>query len=146
MSGSQQQSLYAQYAAITVPNGYFAPNATDPNITATQNQYGTWTVSVSPNEFSDLKAFFQQNAPGMMSSGSNFYPAEAVMVAYAAATGDRGYDTAYVNSMKSMIGATTGVDMTNQVLFGDHGYMVRRPMVFFFTESNLNQFFTSLGF
>ncbi len=146
LNASQQQSLLAQNAAISTSGGYFSPNAIDPNVTATQNGDGTWTVSVVASEFSSLKSFFQQNAPGTVSSGQNFYPAEAVMIAYCAATGDLGYDSGYISGMKQMIGAAIGMDLTAQQLFGNNGYMARRPLSTFLTEGNTSQFFTSLGF
>ena len=36
--------------------------------------------------------------------------------------------------------------MSSNLLYGDNGYMIRRPMHTFLTESNISQFFTDLGF
>lgn len=146
MSASQQQALLIQNLSISVPNGTFALNATDPNVSATQNGNGMWTVSVNAAEFSGRKSFFKQYAPGMVSSPSNFYPGEALMVTYSLATGDMGYDNTFISSATQLVGNATGVNMSNQLLYGDNGYMIRRPLHTLLTEANISQFFSSLGF
>ncbi len=147
MSASQQQSLFNQYASIAVPNiGQFGLNTADPNVSAIQNGNGTWTISVAPAEFGGRKSFFQQYAPDMVSSSSNFYPGEAVMVMYSLATGDMGYDDSFISSATQLVGNATGVSMSGQLLYGDNGYMIRRPLHTFLTESNISQFFSNLGF
>jgi hypothetical protein len=145
MSVSQQQSMFDQYAYVMTAQGKFGTDWADPNVSAAQNSNGTWSVSVSPNEFSSLKSFFQQYAPGMMSPGSNFYPGEAMIVFYAAATCDRGYGGTFVTGMASLYDETTGL-ASGSYPFGDSGYVCRRPLQDFLTEPNLSQVFSDLGF
>ncbi len=147
MSASQQQSLFNRYASIAVPNiGQFGLNTADQNVSVVQNGNGTWTATVSSAEFSGRKGFFQQYAPDMVSSSSNFYPGEAVMVMYSLATGDMGYDNSFITSATQLVGNATGVSMSGQLLYGDNGYMIRRPLHTFLTEANISQFFSNLGF
>lgn len=146
MSASQQQSLFDQEVAISVPNGEFLVNTPDQNVSATQNSNGTWTVNVSANEFSARKSFYQTYAPSMVSSSSNFYPGEAIMVTYSLASGDFGYNNSFISSATQLVGNATGVSMSSNLLYGDNGYMIRRPMHAFLTESNISQFFSDLGF
>lgn len=82
----------------------------------------------------------------MVSSSSNFYPGEAVMVMYSLATGDMGYDNSFITSATQLVGNATGVSMSGQLLYGDNGYMIRRPLHTFLTEANISQFFSNLGF
>lgn len=154
MSASQQETLFNQYAFVSTPNGGDSTVASvgvsytnwpDPNVSATQNSNGTWTVTVSANEFSSLKSFFQQHAPAMMSSGSNFYPGEAVIVFYSAATADLGYGGSFASSMSQIYGAMTGL-YPGSYPFGESGYVSKRPLGTFLTQTNLNQLFSSLGF
>jgi len=146
MSASQQQALFNQYIAIAVPNGQLYVNSPDPNVSATQNSDGTWTVSVSAAEFSGRKGFFQQYAPDMVSSSSNFYPGEAIMVMYSLAAGDMGYGDSFITSATQLVGNATGVSMSGQLLYGNSGYMIRRPLGTFLTTTNIDQFFSDLGF
>ena len=154
MSASQQESTFEQYEYLTTPiaidppyvtQGTFAANWADPIVTATQNGSGTWTVSVSADEFSSLKSFFQQEAPGMMSAGSNFNPGEAMIVLYSAATCDRGYGNGFTSDMAGLYATSTGLT-PGTLPFGSSGYVCRRPVGTFLTESDLSQLFSDLGF
>lgn len=144
MTASEQQNLFNEYSYVTTADGPFATDWASPNVAASQNSNGTWTVSVSPNEFSSLKSFFQEYAPGMMSSGSSFYPGEAMIVVYSAATCDRGYGDSFVSGMANLYAATTGL-APGSYPFGDSGYVCRRPLQDFLTQSNINQLFSDLG-
>lgn len=146
MTASQQQALFNQDVAVSVPNGTFLVNTPDANVSATKNSNGTWTVSVNANEFSAQKSFYQTYSPSMVSSSSNFYPGEAIMVTYSLATGDMGYNNSFITSATQLVGNATGVNMSGNFLYGDNGYMIRRPMHTFLTETNISQFFTDLGF
>lgn len=144
MTASQQQALYNANISISVPNGQYGMNAPDPNVSATENGSGIWTISISPNEFTQAKTFFQTYAPSMVSSGPNFYPGEAMMVTYSLASGDLGYDNYYINNEIQMAEQATGLYV--QQLYGANGYLLRRPLGTFLTESNISQFFSDLGF
>lgn len=146
MSASQQQTVFNQYFSIATPNGQLILNAEDPNISATQNSGGAVSISASSAEYSGRKSFFQTYAPAMVSSSSNFYPGEAVMVTYTLATGDLGYDNSYITTETQQIANLTGASMSGKLLFGDNGYMIRRPIHTFLSESNISQFFSNLGF
>jgi hypothetical protein len=146
MSASQQAALFTQNIAVSVPNGKIYVNNPDPNVTATESSSGTWTVTVSATEFSNRKTFFQTYAPGMVSTYANFYPGEAVMVTYSLATGDLGYDSSFIESAVQGVANATGVSMSSNLLYGTNGYLVRRPLSTFLTSTNINQFFTDLGF
>lgn len=154
MNASQQDSLFSQYAFVSTPNGgdptvasagVSYTNWPDPDVSVTQNSNGTWTVTVSPDEFSSLKSFFQQYAPGMMSSGSDFYPGEAMIVFYSAATADRGYGGSFTSDMSQIYAAMTGLS-PGSYPFGGSGYISRRPLSTFLTQTNISQLFSSLGF
>lgn len=144
--GQQQQTIFEENVTIAVPNSQFGLNTPDSNVSATENANGTWTVSVSAAEFTQRKSFYQTYAPSMVSSYSNFYPGEAVMVTYSLATGDMGYDNAFISGAKELVGNATGVSMNSQFLYGDSGYLLRRPLHTFLTETNISQFFSDLGF
>lgn len=143
MSASQQQALFNANASVSTPNGKIYVNQPDPNISATQNN-GLWTVTVSANEFSQRKSFFQTYATGMVSTYSNFYPGEAILVTYSLASGDFGYDNNYISSATQLVENATGEYV--QLLYGANGYLVRRPLPTFLTTTNTDQFFTDLGF
>ncbi len=148
MTASQQISLFKQNDALTTPKGTMGLQAEIPinYISANQNADGTWTVTVSPDIFSVRKSFFQSYAPGMVTSSPNFYPAEAMLVTYSLAAGDRGFGDSYVSRAKTLISDLSGLDMTNAKLFGPSGYLNRRPLDVFFTDATLAQFFSDLGF
>jgi hypothetical protein len=152
MTASQQLSLLRQNMGVPTPKGLWSLVPDNPNyggasyVSATQNPGGTWTVTISPDLFSRRKAFFQKYAPGMVSSPSNLYPAEAMLVTYSLVTDDKGYNDSTISSLKAWIGDATGVDMTNQQLYGPSGYFARRPLGLFFTDATLGQFFADLGF
>lgn len=144
MSASQQEALANENTAVSVPNGLYGMNAPDPNVSVTQNSNGTWTVTVGASDFSQRKSFFQTYAAGMVTSSSNFYPGEAVMVTYSLATGDLGYDDSYISAAKQFVENQTGSYV--QLLYGDNGYLIRRPLTTFLTEASISQLFSDLGF
>lgn len=146
MSESQQQSTFNQYFSTSTPNGQLILNIEDPNISATQNSNGTVSITAGSAEYTGRKSFFQTYAPTMVSASSNFYPGEAIMVTYSLATGDLGYDNAYISAESQAIANLTGASMSGKLLFGDNGYLVRRPMHTFLSEANISQFFSDLGF
>lgn len=147
MTAQQQLALYSQMMFEETPKGrIYSPNSGTYDVTAVTNANGTYTVTVSPAAFSKRKGFFQQKAPGMVSSYSSFYPAEASIVFYSLASGDQGYGNDYLNKIKKKIGDVTGLDMTNRSLFGDNGYLARRPLSVFCDQAGMDQFFTDLGF
>jgi len=82
----------------------------------------------------------------MVSASANFYPAEAMIVAYSVATWDMGYDNAFIVKMKKAISDYTGLDLSNRYLFGESGCLVRRPINTFLTKQALGQFYSDLGF
>lgn len=147
MSASQQQALFNADTSISTPTGTYAfsqPGAQ--YVSAAQNDSGGVTVTINAQAFSDQKSFFQTNSPGMVSSGPNFYPSEAVLVAYSLVSGDTGYGSTFVTPTYQTLSELTGLSLSGQLLFGDSGYFCRRPMSTFLTESNMNQFFSDLGF
>ena len=93
-----------------------------------------------------MKANMNSMAPGMFTTSANFYPGEAMLVAYSVATWDMGYGDGYTTKMKQRLSDLTGLDMTNQSLFGQNGYLIRRPIRTFLTDAAISQFFTDLGF
>src|SRR5262249_52102121 len=144
---TQQQALYTQMMFESTPKGgVYSPNSGTHDVTATANADGTYTVTVSPAAFSKRKGFFQQKAPGMVSPYSNFYPGDASIVFYSLASGDQGLSNDFLNKMKKKIGDVTGLDMTNRSLFGDNGYLARRPLSVFCDEAGMDQLFADLGF
>jgi hypothetical protein len=153
MTASQQMSLILQNDYVGTPKGRLGVIADvgleQPYVSVTQNPDGAFAVTVEPGLFSNDsigKAFFQSYAPGMVSSGTNLYPAEVMLVTYAVASGDRGFDDARTSRTKTIIGDVSGLDMTNNVLYGDSGYLDRRPLSTFLTDQTLAQYFTDLGF
>ncbi len=144
MSASQQQALLNESTAISVPDGIYGMNAPDPNVSVSENSNGAWTVAVGANDFSQRKAFFQTYAPGMVTSSSNFYPDEAIIVTYSLAAGDLGYDNSYISGVTQFVENQTGSYV--QLLYGTDGYLIRRPLSTFLTEANIGQFFSDLGF
>jgi hypothetical protein len=146
MSASQQQGMFDEYTSVSTPlAGTFVPNWADPYVSVTQNTNGAFSVSVSANQFSSLKSFFQQYAPGMMSSGPDFYPGEAMIVVYTAATCDRGYGSNFTSEMGNLYSEATGL-AHGSYAFGDTGYVCKRPLNDFLSESNVSQLFSDLGF
>lgn len=114
--------------------------------TAVQGGDGKWTITISANPFDRRKALFQQNAPSMVSSSANFYPAEAVVVFYSVVANDHGYGGAFPPETRQSLSNLTGMDMTSEYLYGSTGYLVRRPLDTFLVEQAMSQFFTELGF
>jgi hypothetical protein len=146
MDAPTQRALAQSNFSVRTPKGTLGLNPGNPYVTATRNANGTYSVTVSAQAFSTRKADFQTLAPAMVTSNSNFYPAEAIMVAYSVASGDLGFGSDYVNAMRARLGALTGLNLTNQPLYGDGGFMIRRPLSTFLTDAALSQFFSSVGF
>lgn len=69
-----------------------------------------------------------------------------MMVMYSLAIGDMGYDNSFVNTEMQTVGNATGISMSSNLLYGDNGYLIRRPLQTFLSESNISQFFSDLGF
>jgi hypothetical protein len=82
----------------------------------------------------------------MLTASTNFYPGEAMIVTYSIASWDMGYGNDYTSKVKKRLSDLTGIDMTNQNLYGDQGYLIRRPLKAFVTDASLSQLFTELGF
>lgn len=82
----------------------------------------------------------------MVSSGTNFYPGEAVLIFYSLVAGDVGFGGVYPDLCRQSVQDMTAVDMTNNYLFGEQGYMYRRPLATFLTEQAMGNWFTALGF
>ncbi|MFQ5662832.1 MAG: hypothetical protein ACE5HL_03265 [Terriglobia bacterium] len=146
MTAAEQQAGFERMRAEATPKGRFGLNSKYPYVSAVQNPDGTWRVTVSPEAFSKRKTWLATYAPGMVSSSANFYPAEAIMVAYSVASGDQGYGTEFITIMKQSIADLTGLSMTNRYLFGENGYLTRRPLTTFLIEQSMSQFFSELGF
>jgi hypothetical protein len=146
MTAVQQQTLFSQMMTTSTPKGNIGLNPNYPFATGSKNADGTFTITVQAAAFSDMKTNLLSMAPGMFTSSANFYPGEAMMVAYSVATWDMGYGSAYVTKLKQRLGDLTDIDMTNQSLYGQNGYLIRRPVTTFLTDAAISQFFTNLGF
>lgn len=146
MTAQQQGDLFDQMMVEVTPKLAWGLNGYFPHATATQNVDGTWSVTISPTPFSNRKADYQIIAPGMVSSYTNFYPGEAMLVAYSVAAADMGFGADFVSKVKNGIGDMTGLDMANRSLFGEQGYLRRRPLNTFLTEAAMSQLFSELGF
>ena len=146
MTAAQQQSMIISNLSISTPSGRLGLNPGYPYVSEIQNPNGTFTFTVTADAFSVSKADFQQLAPTMISAGSNFYPAEAVLVGYSVASWDMGFGNDFIAAVQNRLGNLTGLNLTNQPLYGPQGYMIRRPLTTFLTDQAMSQFFTSLGF
>jgi hypothetical protein len=153
MTASQQLSVIQQNCCVDAPKGRLGVIAEasmeQPYVSVTQNADGTFSVTVAPGLFSNPsigKAFFQNYVPGMVSPYTNFYPADAMLVTYTVASGDRGFDDAWASRMKTVLSDISGLDVTNGSLFGDSGYPDRPPLSTFLTDQTLAQYFSDLGF
>jgi len=147
MSPDQQVALYNQMTLEYLLNGTtYSPNSGFDGVTVTQNADGTFAVTVSGTVFSNRKTLFQQKSPGMVSGGSSFYPAEAELVIYSVAAGDMGWSNDTLATIKSNIASATGLDMSTRSLFGNQGYLARRPLGQFGDETAMAQLFSDLGF
>ena len=145
MTRAQQESVFEQNASVLTSKGRFALNYPNDYVSATLVA-NSWTVSVDPQLFSVRKDFFKQKAPGMVTTSTNFYPGEAILVLYSVASGDMGFGGEFVTKSKKVVGDFTGLDMTSRYLHGDHGYLCRRPLAAFFTEQSVSTFFARLSF
>jgi hypothetical protein len=153
MTASQQLALIKQNCCVDAPKGRLGAVAEasmeQPYVSVTQNSDGTLALTIAPGLFSNGsigKAFFQTCAPGMVSNYTNFYPAEAMLVTYAVASGDRGFDDAWASRMKTVLSDISGLDVTSGSLYGDSGYLDRRPLSTFLTDQTLAHYFSDLGF
>ncbi|MFQ5723413.1 MAG: hypothetical protein ACE5G6_02885 [Terriglobia bacterium] len=146
MTAEQQLAGFKAMMVVDTPKGSYGPNADYEHVSGTQNPDGTWRVTVSPQAFSERKTDFAQLAPGMVSSSTNFYPGEAVLVLYSVAADDPGFGGQYVAILKDWLERMTGLDMSNRVLYGENGFAARRPLTTFLTEESMSQLFSELGF
>lgn len=146
MTAAQQNALFTACFSVQTPKGTIGLNPNYPYISASQNGGGQWSVTVQPAAFSSRKTDFATLAPGMVSSGALFYPGEAMLVMYSVATWDMGYDNAFISKATQRISDLTGLSPTGLVLYGDNGYLIRRPIAQFGTAAAIGQFFTTLGF
>lgn len=146
MTAQQQEDLFQQNMVEVTPKTTWGLNSYFPHATASQNTDGTWRVTISPTAFSKRKAIYQTLAPGMVSSSTNLYPGEAMLVAYSVASADMGFGEDVESKVKKKIGDMTGLDMTNRNLYGEQGYVRRRPLNTFLTEPAMSQFYYDLGF
>jgi hypothetical protein len=145
MTAAEQQSMLAANAGEQTPKVHLGFNANVPNVSAVQGADGKWVVTVAPEAFSRRKAALRSLGAAMTDS-SNFYPSEVLVTAYSLASGDMGFGNDFLDRMRKGLTDLTGLDMTNRVLFGDSGYLVRRPLQRFLTSVTLNTYFSALGF
>ncbi len=146
MTATQQNALFTACFSVQTPKGKIGVNPNYPYISGSQNGSGQWTVTVQSTAFSSRKTDFTTLAPGMVSSYSNFYPGEAMLVVYSVATWDMGYGNGFIPKATQRISDLTGLITTGLMLYGDNGYLIRRPIAQFVTATALSQFFTQLGF
>ena len=146
MTAAQQSALFTACFSVQTPKGKIGLNPNYPFIMGSQNGSGQWTVTIQSTAFSSRKTDFATLAPGMVSSQSNFYPGEAMLVVYSVATWDMGYGNGFVAKATQRISDLTGLSTTGLMLYGDNGYLIRRPIAQFVTPTALSQFFTELGF
>lgn len=146
LSPGQAQALFRGTCVVNTPKGTWGPCPNYPYVSIAVSSAGTYSATVSPDAFARRKSEFLSFSGQMVSSSTNFYPAEGVMVLYSIASWDMGYDNNFITRAKQGISDLTGVDMTNQALYGDNGYLVRRPLSLFLTDQNLSQFYADLGF
>jgi hypothetical protein len=146
MTAAQQKALVINNASVHTPKGTLGLNPRVTYASVVQNSDGTFTVTISPDAFAGRKLDFQSLASSMVSSGTNFYPAEGIVVTYSVASGDMGFGNDYVTAMRTRLGNLTGLNLSNSALYGDQGYMIRRPLQTFLTDAAVNQFFAALGF
>src|SRR5216684_7899805 len=137
MTTAQQNALFAACFSVQTPKGKIGLNPNYPYISASQNASGQWSATVQPGAFSSRKTDFATLAPGMVSSSANFYPGEAMLVAYSVATWDMGYGNGFVSKATQRISDLTGLSTTGLVLYGDNGYLIRRPIAQFVTATAL---------
>lgn len=146
MTAAQQQALVLQMFKASTPKGTLGLNPNYEYATGSRNPDGTFTLIVQLGAFSDMKTNMGSMAPGIFSTSTNFYPGEAMMVAYSVATWDMGYGDSYVTRVKQRLADLTGLNMADKSLYGQEGYLIRRPITTFLTEAAISQFFADLGF
>ena len=126
MTAAQQQALFSQMFKTSIPKGNLGLNPNFKYATGSRKPDGKFTLTIEPGAFSDMKADMGSIVPGMFSTSTNFYPGEAMMVAYSVATWDMGYGDSYVTRVKQRLADLTGMDMTDKSLYGEEGYLIRR--------------------
>jgi hypothetical protein len=146
MNRAQQEEMFLRVWSEATPKGDWSPASDYEHASISQNADGTSRVTVHPTAFLNTKATFTALAPGMMSDSMKFYPGEAVLVLYCEASGDKGFGGAWMAKTKKAIGDFTGLDMSNRYLFGENGYLARRPLNAFLTEEAMSRLFSQLGF
>jgi hypothetical protein len=146
MTLAQQQTLFLRMFKTSTPKGNLGLNPKYKYATSSQNPDGTFSVTIEPDAFSDMKSDMRSMVREMLSASANFYPGEAMMVAYSVATWDMGYGDTYVTRVKQRLADVTGLDMGDKLLYGEEGYLIRRPITTFLTDTAMHQFFADLGF
>jgi hypothetical protein len=148
MTASQQQAAWKNIAMIQTPKGNLSLNYKYPFVSAVKGSDGRWQVTISASAFTQRKQDFKNLAPGMLNatSATTFYPADAMLVFYSVATADMGFGGTFTSRAKSQLASMTGLDMTTKYLFGETGYLVRRPCSTYLTQEAMSQFFSDLGF
>ncbi len=146
MTAEQQVALFWAMMTELTPKGRLGLNQKEDYVSAVKQGDGRWTVTISSAAFAGGKATFSQWAPGMVSNSTNFYPGEAILVFYFLASGDTGFGGDFSSKVRKALTDLTGLDMANRYLYGERGYLVRRPLQTFLTEQAMGQLFGELGF
>ncbi|MGH9778114.1 MAG: hypothetical protein ACRD5I_06850 [Candidatus Acidiferrales bacterium] len=146
MTAQQQADGFKRMMVEVTPKGALGINPDNPYISATRQSDGRWTVTVSPEMFSKRKAVLSKLAPGMLSASTNFYPGEAILVCYSVASDDLGFGGDFEPKVKKVLTDATGLDMTNRSLYGENGYLFRRPLNTSLTDGAVSLFLSDLGF
>jgi hypothetical protein len=151
MTPAQEQAAWQRMTTVDTPNGRLGVNYKYPYVTVAPgpNPSASWVVAISSEAFTARKQDFINlggSATFSSSSTTAFYPAEAMVVFYSVASGDMGYGGNFIANMSQQLASMTGLNMTGQYLFGDQGYLVRRPLSTYLTSQVMAQFFTALGF
>jgi hypothetical protein len=148
MTRGQQEEAWQKIRMIQTPKGNLSLNFKYPFVNVTLGGDGKWHLIVSPDAFTHRKQDFANLAPGMLdaSSATTFYPADAMLILYSVATGDMGYGGEFISNARQRLASMTGLDMTNKYLFGETGFLVRRPCTTYLTEAAMSQFFADLNF
>jgi hypothetical protein len=148
MTRAQQEEAWQKIRMIQTPKGNLSLNFKYPFVNVTLGGDGKWHLIVSPDAFTHRKQDFANLPPGMLdaSSATTFYPADAMLILYSVATGDMGYGGEFISNARQRLASMTGLDMTNKYLFGETGFLVRRPCTTYLTEAAMSQFFADLNF
>ena len=146
LTAQEQREGFRRMMAEVTPEGALGLNNIVPYITGTEQPDGRWVVSVSPSGFTTRKTEFAQLAPGSVTNSTNFYPGEAMVIFYSLASGDYGFGLERETISKNLLANLTGLDMSTRNLYGEHGYLFRRPLNTFLTEQAMSQVFSEVGF